>query len=193
MSIKRPDGSTLVSSTVTGNAFFDTQVLPVAGTYTILVDPWDTSTGSVTLTLYDVPADATSTATVGGSAVTMTTTVPGQNAQRPQQNCDTIQYKLECARRSCCRRQYGRQLWEWIGDAYSGRESAVVAGRSGKRAIHREYRCMESHGLLRRRADQLLRLCIRRPVRFNRSVNYPKSDRSVELSRVRPGRYSNNR
>jgi len=81
VSIKRPDGSTLVSSTVTGNAFFDTQVLPVAGTYTILVDPWDTSTGSVTLTLYDVPADATSTATVGGSAVTMTTTVPGQNAQ----------------------------------------------------------------------------------------------------------------
>jgi hypothetical protein len=80
VSIKRPDGSTLVSSTLGGNEFFDTQVLPVAGTYTILVDPFDTSTGNITLTLYDVPADATSTATVGGSAVTVTTTVPGQNA-----------------------------------------------------------------------------------------------------------------
>jgi YD repeat-containing protein len=81
VSIKKPDGSALVSSTLAGNGFFDTQALPVAGTYTILVDPWDMSTGSVTLTLYDVPADATSTAAVGGSAVTVTTTVPGQNAQ----------------------------------------------------------------------------------------------------------------
>lgn len=80
VSIKRPDGSTLVSSTLGGNEFFDTQVLPVAGTYIILVDPFDTSTGNLTLTLYDVPADATNTATVGGSTVTVTTTVPGQNA-----------------------------------------------------------------------------------------------------------------
>ena len=56
--------------------------LPVAGTYTILVDPQSTSTGSITLTLYDVPADLTGTITPGGSSVTVSPATPGQNAQR---------------------------------------------------------------------------------------------------------------
>lgn len=81
VSIKKPDGTVLVSDTVTGSeSFFDLQTLPATGTYTIVADPWDTSTGSVTLTLYEVPADATGTITVGGSALTLTTTAPGQNA-----------------------------------------------------------------------------------------------------------------
>ena len=81
ISIKAPNGSTLTSTTyATGSsAFVDTMVLS-AGTYTIIVDPWTTATGTVTLTLNDVPADATGTLTVGGPAVTVTTTVPGQNA-----------------------------------------------------------------------------------------------------------------
>jgi len=37
------------------------------------------STGNLTLTLYDVPADVSGTITPGGSADTVTTTVPGQN------------------------------------------------------------------------------------------------------------------
>jgi YD repeat-containing protein len=81
VSIRKPDGTTLVSSTLAAGGFIDTQVLPVTGQYTILVDPWDTSTGSVTLTLYDVPADPTGTITPGGSPVTVTTVTPGQNAQ----------------------------------------------------------------------------------------------------------------
>ncbi|HEX3251331.1 MAG TPA: PPC domain-containing protein, partial [Pyrinomonadaceae bacterium] len=81
ITIKAPDGSTLTSNTYSSGstAYIDTLVL-AAGTYTILINPWDTATGSVTITLNDVPADATGTLTVGGSSLTLTTTVPGQNA-----------------------------------------------------------------------------------------------------------------
>jgi hypothetical protein len=87
--IYNPDGSTLASTAVNGSfgAFIDTQTLPTSGTYTIHVNPKGTSTvptpptGNITLTLYDVPADATGTITPGGSAVTKTTTVPGQDVR----------------------------------------------------------------------------------------------------------------
>jgi hypothetical protein len=45
------------------------------------VDPNDLNIGSATLTLYDVPADVTDSTTIGGSAVSVITTVPGQNGQ----------------------------------------------------------------------------------------------------------------
>jgi len=79
VSLKKPDGTTLTSKFFGTNSFIDTQTLPTTGTYTILVDPADSSTGSVTLTLYDVPADTTGSITAGGSAVTVTTTIAGQN------------------------------------------------------------------------------------------------------------------
>lgn len=80
MTIKKPDGTTLASS-VFDNAggFIDLQTLPVAGTYTVVADFWTTATGTVTLTLYDVPADITASITPGGSPVTITNTTPGQN------------------------------------------------------------------------------------------------------------------
>jgi hypothetical protein len=79
----KPDGAALGSSTLVSNAssaFIDPRTLPVDGTYAIVVDPNNTNTGSMTLTLYDVPADPTGTVTVGGAGVNLTTTVPGQNA-----------------------------------------------------------------------------------------------------------------
>lgn len=80
--IKKPDGSNLASQTfINSSGFIDTKVLPVTGTYTILVDPQGTNMGSVTLTLYDVPADIGGTITATGTAVTVTTNTPGQNAQ----------------------------------------------------------------------------------------------------------------
>ncbi len=81
VSIKKPDDVTLasISSISSSGSFFDVQTLPVTGNYTVLVDPRDTSYGSTTLTLYDVPADVTGTITPGGAPVTLTTTVPGQN------------------------------------------------------------------------------------------------------------------
>ena len=81
ITIRKPDGSTLVSGSAnTSGGFIDTQTLPVSGTYTILVDPSSTNTGNMTLTLYNA-ADAIFTITAGGPAVTVTTTIPGQNAR----------------------------------------------------------------------------------------------------------------
>jgi large repetitive protein len=83
VSILKPDGTALVAATNVGTSggFLDTKSLPVAGTYTILVDPQSTATGGMTLTLYDVPPDPTATTTPGGSPVTVATTTPGQNAK----------------------------------------------------------------------------------------------------------------
>jgi len=82
VSIVKPDSTNLVSPTFvsTGSKFIDTQLLPVTGTYTILVDPQGTYTGNMTLRLYNVPADGNSAITPGGSPVTVAITVPGQNA-----------------------------------------------------------------------------------------------------------------
>src|SRR5205085_111697 len=54
---------------------------PSTGTYTLLVDPDQTDTGSITVTLYNVPADASTTIAPPGAAVAIGTTVPGQNAK----------------------------------------------------------------------------------------------------------------
>ena len=81
VSIINPDGTLLVSaaSVPSYGAFIDTRTLPMTGTYTILIDPYSTNTGNITLTLYDLPADVSSTITAGGSAVSATITTPGQN------------------------------------------------------------------------------------------------------------------
>ena len=80
-SIRRPDGAVLASaSACSSSGFIDLQVLPVGGTYLITFDPAGTATGTATLTLHDVPADAAAPIVPGGAPVTVTTTVPGQNA-----------------------------------------------------------------------------------------------------------------
>jgi YD repeat-containing protein len=84
ISILKPDGTTLVPATYVnapGSFFIDTTLLPMTGTYTILVDPYSTYTGNMTVTLYSVPPDVSTTIVAGGSAVTVTTTTPGQNAR----------------------------------------------------------------------------------------------------------------
>jgi hypothetical protein len=83
VSIIRPDGATLVSPTSAGTSggYIDVKTLPLTGTYTILVDPQTTSTGSATLTLYDVPPDVTGSLTVGGSSLAVTLGTPGQKAR----------------------------------------------------------------------------------------------------------------
>jgi hypothetical protein len=64
-----------------GSGFIDVKTLGSTGTYTIKIDPVEIAVGSLTLTLYTVPADASAAVTVGGSPATLTTTAPGQNAQ----------------------------------------------------------------------------------------------------------------
>ncbi len=83
LSILKPDGSALVTNTMvsTAGAFVDTRTLPAAGTYTIVLDPQGAGTGSATLALYDVPADASGSISLGGPSLTISTTTPGQNAR----------------------------------------------------------------------------------------------------------------
>lgn len=60
---------------------FDTQALPVDGTYTLWIKPRGLMTGTFTVRLYSPPADVTATAVPGGPAVNVTTTTPGQKAR----------------------------------------------------------------------------------------------------------------
>jgi hypothetical protein len=83
VSILKPDGTTLVSPGFfgTNGGFVDAKMLPVSGSYTIVIDPQSNATGSATLTLYDVPPDASASITLGGAPVSVTATVPGQDAR----------------------------------------------------------------------------------------------------------------
>ena len=77
-------GTTTVVAPVgvgTNGTFIEPVTLTAAGTYTIKVDPDGAYTGSLTVNLYTVPADASAAITAGGAgaSVTATNTVPGQN------------------------------------------------------------------------------------------------------------------
>ncbi len=82
VSILKPDGSQLATTQVFGSSsvsFIDTQSLPSTGTYTVFVDPYQDTTGTTTVTLYSVPADASGSITPGGSSVGVTVSTAGQN------------------------------------------------------------------------------------------------------------------
>jgi YD repeat-containing protein len=82
LQILQPDGTTKLYSDgcfTTSPRFSDVLILPVAGTYTIQYSPAGTTTGTATFTLNTVPPDITGTIAVGGGAVSLTTTVAGQN------------------------------------------------------------------------------------------------------------------
>jgi hypothetical protein len=83
VSILNPNGTTLVSPTYfgTNGGFVDVKALPSTGTYTILVDPQSNAVGGATLRLHDVPPDAAGSIVPGGAAVSVATTVPGQNSR----------------------------------------------------------------------------------------------------------------
>jgi hypothetical protein len=83
VSITNPDGSTLLTPTNfgTNGGFVDTKTLPFEGRYTIIIDPQSSATGSVTLTLYDVPPDVSASISAGGPDMTVAAEVPGQNAR----------------------------------------------------------------------------------------------------------------
>jgi YD repeat-containing protein len=78
-SIFKPDGSSLVSTYLCGAAFVEPTTLPVTGAYGIVLDPVDLATGSATLALFAVPEDPLGSIAIGGPAVTLTASVPGQN------------------------------------------------------------------------------------------------------------------
>jgi len=81
VSILKPDGSSLGSQGIcnSSSGFLDSQTLPSTGTYTVVVDPQGTATGSITL-LLSTFADVAGSITAGTS-LTATTTAAGQNAR----------------------------------------------------------------------------------------------------------------
>lgn len=86
VSIVNPDGTTYLlepewAAVAAGGSFYvDTMTLPATGSYTLVVDAFEWRTGSVTLTLNDVPADVAGAISPGGGAVPITISTPGQNA-----------------------------------------------------------------------------------------------------------------
>lgn len=82
VSVLKPDGTNLLGpiSLYSTGGYIDTWSLPVAGTYTILIDPQFDDTGSINATLYDV-VDSTGPITPGGAAVPITINPPGQTAR----------------------------------------------------------------------------------------------------------------
>jgi len=80
VSMLNPDESTLTSKSITAvTQFIDTTSLVATGTHAVTVNLSEANTGSVTLTMYDVPADTTGTVTINGGTVGVTLSTPGQN------------------------------------------------------------------------------------------------------------------
>ena len=81
LSITGPTGAAVGTNTLfsTATTFVDTRLLPATGTYTLTVDPYNEATGSATLTLYDVPPDASASLVIGGAPQSIAMTTPGQN------------------------------------------------------------------------------------------------------------------
>jgi hypothetical protein len=79
--VRKPDGTFLIpAQTISlADGFLDTKSLPVSGTYRVTVDPVDNATGSVTLTRYNVPADASGSIVIDGPTQSLSTSAPGQN------------------------------------------------------------------------------------------------------------------
>ncbi|MEV6347369.1 IPT/TIG domain-containing protein [Actinoplanes sp. NPDC051851] len=71
---------TQYGATKTGNDFLDVVTLGAAGTYKVYIDPLGTRTGSISVTAYTVPADASlGTLALTGTATVATISNPGQN------------------------------------------------------------------------------------------------------------------
>ncbi len=81
ITIFNPNGATLASagSVGTGGGFIDTQTLGTTGTYTLMVDPASTNTGSMTLNLFNI-VNVSATITAGGTTP-ITIVTSGQNAE----------------------------------------------------------------------------------------------------------------
>ena len=79
VSLVRPDGAPWAVTTVgTSGGSQDAMALPIAGTYTVVVDPDGFSTGHLTLTL---SSDVTGTLTLNAAPVLVTLARAGQNAR----------------------------------------------------------------------------------------------------------------
>jgi RHS repeat-associated protein len=81
LALLKPDGSQLSATGLcAASTFLEPVTLPSDGTYTVLVDPAGTKTGSATITAFSV-VDVTGTISPGGAGVPVSITTPGQAAR----------------------------------------------------------------------------------------------------------------
>ncbi|WP_033340024.1 hypothetical protein [Catenuloplanes japonicus] len=79
--LRGPDGATLSSAGSCGTTCFaDVVTLAADGVYSVLVNPSAAGTGTATLQIHQVPADAAATVTIGGAPASVSIKAPGQNA-----------------------------------------------------------------------------------------------------------------
>jgi hypothetical protein len=80
--ILRPDGKNLASQANVGTAgvYINAKLLPLTGTYTLVIDPDVSATGSMTAQVWNVPPDVTGPLTVNAAGLPITLGTPGQNA-----------------------------------------------------------------------------------------------------------------
>src|SRR5437867_3897906 len=72
-------GTVTSNSCLKANGFIDTLTRATAGLYEVRVDPYGTTTGTVTISVYTV-TDTTANITANGTANSVSTTTPGQIA-----------------------------------------------------------------------------------------------------------------
>jgi YD repeat-containing protein len=77
-----PDNSAVGTTySVCSNGFIQPQTLPMTGTYAIVIFAANGSSGSITFTPNDIPADVSGTTALDGSALIVATSIPGQKAR----------------------------------------------------------------------------------------------------------------
>jgi YD repeat-containing protein len=77
-----PNNNSIASSYCgTGASYVDTVTLALTGTYTVNLNPYQTATGSVGVSINNDQDVTTPAISIGGSAVTATTTAPGQDVR----------------------------------------------------------------------------------------------------------------
>jgi YD repeat-containing protein len=81
LSILNPDKTLLVSGICGVGGYLDAMTLQWSGTYTLYVTGAGAATGTVSLRLYDIPSDISSTITLGGPPVPVNINVPGRNVR----------------------------------------------------------------------------------------------------------------
>jgi hypothetical protein len=82
VTVTAPDGTRLLEqwAIAAGGGFVDPMPAAISGTYWIRLHPITSTTGSVPVTLFDVPPDISGSIVPGGAPVTVAPGVPGQRA-----------------------------------------------------------------------------------------------------------------
>jgi hypothetical protein len=82
VTVTAPDGARLTElyAIPAGGGFIDPLLEAIDGVYSIRLHPVVAATGSVPVSLYDVPPDLSGSIVAGGAPITLTLGVPGQNA-----------------------------------------------------------------------------------------------------------------